>query len=168
MAKKLLASDIVQHLVCEHCLSTVFGHPGFKIACQSNEKEDAFSYTTTLQQIEASARQGCNWCRLMLNQPDAFEELNITDIVNVEFRVGRLDEQFHPKGNNRYDLLVNGRRLHLTAFTDELDPAATFVTARELRHRVNSPDAFRQARSWIEECSHHRECAGQEKQKLPT
>src|SRR2546429_6100943 len=98
MEKDLLSSDIAQHLVCEHCLSAVFGHPGFNI-CRISEKQDSFSYTTTLQQIETSARQGCNWCQLILNQPDAFEELNETDTVKIDFRSSRLDESFSPRGN---------------------------------------------------------------------
>lgn len=54
------------------------------------------------------------------------------------------------------------------AFTDEMDMAAPFVTARKVQTDVDSDHAHQQIRYWLEECGSHECCVQQSENILPT
>ncbi|KDR79936.1 hypothetical protein GALMADRAFT_136513 [Galerina marginata CBS 339.88] len=162
--------DPDKSLVCEACRNGLFSFVPFQIALASRTLYDGFSYSTAWKDVQKSALGGCKWCMLLLSVKD---ETMPGDKVRVT--VGfRMQSEMHTgtmlEDRKTLRLGINGRpNCVFYTYTTEDDPAAPYITTRDLVRRVSSQSSYKKALECIEHCIfHHPECPKPQQSTLPT
>jgi hypothetical protein len=132
----------------------------------------------TVQQINESASNGCNWCSFIRIFTSRGEETRDPDDVLSISLCDFYPYYSSPTGNNIYYLSMGwetqkratayGWAFRIHAFTNSTDLAAPFVTARELQTEVYSDASIHQIQDWLVECADHNQCPRQTETILPT
>ena len=106
MSKLTRCSSSPSSLVCTFCRETGLFAPGsFREALDAQLSYSGYSYTTSWSQVQASATEGCNWCRLLLStrcEGQYKETLRVT----VGFRV-HSSNNTTPKGVQTLKLVLD-------------------------------------------------------------
>jgi hypothetical protein len=174
---EVASSNEPSTLVCSRCWTSFFSTPTFRELAQIQHDERIPQDGVTSSALEESVNAGCNWCQLILSCKGHPEELTLGEdhspLTELTVLLGLIprsivEEEFTPKGNNRFALWINRASVYLTAFTTADDPVAHCVTARELNHCVNSPDAYSQVQKWLKECDGHEHCPKTKPYTLPS
>ena len=168
----------VQHaarsLVCDRCWHDFFDTTDFRLACLSHDPlSHIFSarQTASLRQINESAAKHCNWCKFIQIFIEREKGSKESDDL-LEIYLTPTPRASTPKGNNTFHLDIRGESDYISitihAFTDEMDMAAAFVTARKVQTDINSDHAHQQIKYWLEECGSHECCVQPSESILPT
>ncbi|TVY22130.1 hypothetical protein LHYA1_G009244 [Lachnellula hyalina] len=132
----------------------------------------------TVQQINESASNGCNWCSYIWAFTSSGEETRDPGDVLSIYLCNFHADYSTPTGKNAFYLNMEwvtqksardlGWALRLHAFTNPTNLAAPFVTARKLQTEVYSDPSRNQIQHWLAECADHKQCSGQVETILPT
>ncbi|KAF7371096.1 HET-domain-containing protein [Mycena sanguinolenta] len=167
-----------QSLVCVACQSTLFSSVGFHAAWTAQSSDSRpYTYSVKMEDAQASAARGCNWCSLLVpelaaaketaiefgvHSPDTHESADPaaeTFVVKVEFRTpaaggGPVAET--PLGLQTLHIEINdfyiGTRYHVYAEPDIGDIASKYITARATS-QVHPEEFFDQARESLRVCT---------------
>jgi len=168
------ARDAIKALVCRTCWNEIFSSEAFAQCCWGLKEHpnNDFSYRARLRRLRKAARRGCNWCQLVLDIPGdedwTLARASGGTSVNVRFNLDSPRTPTTPPGFHVFTLWIGSSLGDLSAFADQNDPAAAFVTARRLQTVVDSDEAFNQAKSLIKSCKYHEKCPEPQKATLPT
>jgi hypothetical protein len=171
-----------RNLVCNFCWQNFFNTEQFQLLClcqcEGNHCDNRITCKMTVQQINGSASNGCNWCSYMRTFTSREEETRDPDDVLSISLSDFYPYYSSPTGKNMYYLNMDlespkretrgGWALRIHAFTNSTDQAAPFVTAREIQTEVYSDVSRHQIRNWLAECADHSQCPGQVETILPT
>ena len=186
---QVTGGDDVRQLVCQPCWREIFGTHQFQCLCSCRCSSDSacpngMLATTTVGNVRESVGI-CDWCHflneLMSRTPDSYRfknrEIQYPDLLHIHlchFNAGYST----PSGKNSYhvkirvqttnDVEPSGWSLGLHAFTGAYDPAAPFISARELQETVFSDNATQQIYDWLAACESHETCPRQTLEELPT
>ncbi|ERF69010.1 hypothetical protein EPUS_06697 [Endocarpon pusillum Z07020] len=174
----------VQHaarsLVCDRCWHDFFDTTDFQLVClgygPSIHIYSRARQIASMRQINESVAKGCNWCRFIQTFIKRAQKSKENDgLLEVSLTPRRSAST--PKGNNTFYLNIKAEQHRLEwfdsflitihAFTDEMDMAAAFVTARKVQTDINSDHAHQQIKCWLEECGSHECCVQQPGSTLP-
>ncbi|KAH8777996.1 heterokaryon incompatibility protein-domain-containing protein [Hyaloscypha finlandica] len=171
-----------RNLVCNFCWQNFFNTEQFQLLClcrrEGNYCDNRITCKMTVQQINGSASNGCNWCSYIRTFTSGGEETRDPDDVLSISLCDFYPDYSSPTGKNMYYLSMDwespkretraGWSLRIHAFTNSTDLAAPFVTARELQTEVYSDASRHQIRNWLAECADHSQCPEQVETILPT
>jgi hypothetical protein len=126
---------------------------------------------TTREDRNAGAKSGCNWCSELnkyLTRPDSY-----CGILTFRFTEGR-NNTCTPRGSNLYKISIMSSpggyfdwSYHFSFLTEQDNPAAQYVTAREIDGDVSPSNTISQTADWLKECARHEECPAQIDVSLP-
>jgi hypothetical protein len=151
-------------LVCQADWDTIFSPLGWEALLGNRATPDdnrphtnKYCYTRTWEAIQAAAKQGCNWCRLILSPSCTVGEVTI--------QVTRDEESdCTPRGDKQLSVRVEGNHhgfsmQNYLVYTSAGDPAAKYIAARYRITDLSTPESFRLAQECIDKClGSHENC----------
>ncbi|KAK4096829.1 HET-domain-containing protein [Parathielavia hyrcaniae] len=150
-------------LVCQVDWETIFSVQGWgallgeKATPDSQAHSNEYCYTTTWEAVQAIAKQGCNWCRLILIPSCTAGEVKVW-VSRHE------DSDCTPRGDKKLSVRVTSNhggfseRSYLL-YTTANDPAAKHIAARDRITDLSTAESFRLARECIGRClESHEHC----------
>lgn len=172
----------VKDLVCCFCWHNIFKTEQFQLLClcrcSDGRCPNGIKTKTTVQIVEKSASQGCNWCSFLhtfTSRKDGY--FHPEDILHISL-CDFYTNYSTPRGKNTYYLNIKvesshgtqalGWSLRLHAFSEPREPAAFYVRARKLQTEVFSNSATQQIYDWLADCAAHQQCPKQTEKALPT
>ncbi|KAH9921547.1 HET-domain-containing protein [Epithele typhae] len=157
-------------LVCDYCWSQGLFAPGpFQQAWISQTSFKDFSTATTWAQVEASASQGCQWCKLLLStRTEAVlqDDLRYT----VGFRIDSSRNGATPKGVQTLKLTIDDTpHSAYYVYTDRENPATPLIAARPKVLELSQPPTYIMATNVLIDCIRsHEQCPNPHSVSLPT
>ncbi|KAK0701326.1 heterokaryon incompatibility protein-domain-containing protein [Lasiosphaeris hirsuta] len=151
-------------LVCQADWGTVFSPRSWEALWGSAAASDdtqphikPFSYTTTWEAVQAAAKQGCNWCRLILLPKCTAGK------VTIQLWREKVSD-CTPQGERELSVKVQGECCGFSTqnyllYTTAGNPAAQLIAARDRITDLSTPESFRLARECIDRClTSHESC----------
>ncbi|RPD62117.1 HET-domain-containing protein [Lentinus tigrinus ALCF2SS1-7] len=167
-ADSVAESSSPPSLVCAFCRETGLFAPGhFREALDAQLSYAGFSYSTAWSQVQASAAEGCNWCRLLSSTrtEGMYKE---TLRVTVGFRV-HASNNTTPKGVQTLKLVLDDTP-HSVYYvsTDPDDVAASLIVAKTCVRKLSSHSTYVMATNCIMDCiRNHERCPPPHSATLP-
>ncbi|TBU27713.1 heterokaryon incompatibility protein-domain-containing protein [Dichomitus squalens] len=159
-----------QSLVCQFCWDTgLFAAGPFQEAWDGQASFYGTTYTTTWTQIQSSADNDCQWCKLVLSTRTDIM-LQETLQITVGFRPTSGSHAVTPKGVHTLRLVVDDMpHFMYYVYAKQEDPAASLLVARPRVLQLNSPSTRAMASSCITDCIRkHTRCPPPHNATLPS
>ncbi|PPQ70668.1 hypothetical protein CVT25_010770 [Psilocybe cyanescens] len=151
-------------LICAACRAGPFSYEGFK-----------YIYTTTWGTISQSvAKEGCNWCRLLIQNRDGLPDAKFPRggpdeevVIRIEIRV-QSPVDWMDVTNNLYLYLNDYKAASYMIYAETDNVAAQEIgTGDHFRHDPSYVD-YEKVKEWLKNCSDHSRCSRVEETPLPT
>ncbi|KAF4613364.1 hypothetical protein D9613_010844 [Agrocybe pediades] len=163
MAEPLLQIDPhIKALACDACWASIFSYQGFQkaLASEHDHASGGYSYETTQQAINASATQGCQWCKLF-----ASKDPEKTGPVSLNVTFSTEKGGYTPAGIKKLEVKNKGS---YRLYTDAEDNASGVIRARDRILQINTPASYVLALKCLNNrLQNHDECPPPPTSRLP-
>ncbi|KAJ6487832.1 heterokaryon incompatibility protein-domain-containing protein [Mycena sanguinolenta] len=165
----------VEHLICKTCWATVFSDESFDIIWRSGltASTGLMYQTQSWADMQESIEHMCEWCDLVCENILAHyqhrKRTNKPPPNHATFSVTVSMERRTADSPLCLRLCIeNDWKPRWDVYADDDDPAAQYISARDVVWETNTPSTFDLALQCINDCSGHTCCAPPKPSQLPT